>query len=124
MVICTYVFPVTCSKCQYNNKPVLPSMKNRRSAVYVKGFGEQIPVILQCSKLKGFARTVSGDSQLYFRPDSNVYAVLAYFRSTLGKKKDSESYYIVTRSGQILNSSTPLQTAYEQHQSEDGLLHL
>mgnify|MGYP007057272818 CR=1 FL=1 len=72
-------------------------MKNRRSAVYVKGFGEQIPVILQCSKLKGFARTVSGDSQLYFRPDSNVYAVLTYLRIILGKKKDSESYYIMTR---------------------------
>jgi hypothetical protein len=92
--------------------------------VFVKGKGEMIPVLLRCSRLKNLTRTVSGEEKLYFKPDSNVYAVLAYFKSTVKSRNTEESYYVVTDRGHVLNNGNGLDQVFEQNRGKDGLLHL
>lgn len=79
-----------------------------KGRVFVKGKGEMIPVMLCCSKLKYLTRSISGEEKLYFKPESNVYAVLVYFKSTLKNKSNQDSYYVVANGGHVLTTGTAL----------------
>lgn len=99
-------------------------MKSNDKGLHDKSTKDKIPVALRCSKLAGLSHVVSDIGQIYFASDSNVYVVMAYFRSMKGTKDKSDSYYLVTKSGKILNAGASLKEVYDEHKSEDGILRL